>query len=596
MALSRSADPRQSHNMAKTQERNNQNLSCAESEGHARSSSDEEILFEGRQPREPSANSQSPPIRPRPEHATSTPLQQDSRRFHNRRAAGKWTTKHKKSSHGAAATVDYIANIKHNLEDVEQGDIALNPIRDLGGSDSSQSDVDIPGEEGGNISHCTEIESGSLSDLNITKDKKADVHRILDRRKRKSGVQYLVVDTRAGGVKAKWQPRHMLAKTRRHARMINAFDIDFEGKAGSVGIESADDSFSDSEELETDLQVARADVEEERHLEDRYISRMTDEQIAQTLSKQMELGLDSHEIMLFNGDELDTPPPRDSEVARALHNQSNQKHGFSWSTEDGCNAIEHLEGQNATLKGKSRTLASYESSYGRRGGFLAGDIPPDLSDSELEQSRNISREKDRAKKKLRKQEREELRALGMLGKKKFKRAVTRESHADDMGFDDLKQEIRNFLQSSDQTLPLSPMASHVRKVIHEVCHKLAIKSRSVGSGKDRFPILYKTSRTKAFDERVFASFGRRLLPQHDRRERARVVMAKKTHHQDAKGGFYRDGEVVGALAPELGHENRGRAMLEKMGWSTGSGLGALNNRGISAPVAQVVRTSRAGLG
>jgi len=38
-------------------------------------------------------------------------------------------------------------------------------------------------------------------------------------------------------------------------------------------------------------------------------------------------------------------------------------------------------------------------------------------------------------------------------------------------------------------------------------------------------------------------------------------------------------------------------MLEKMGWSTGKALGALNNdRGIVQPVAQVVKTTKAGLG
>jgi hypothetical protein len=57
-----------------------------------------------------------------------------------------------------------------------------------------------------------------------------------------------------------------------------------------------------------------------------------------------------------------------------------------------------------------------------------------------------------------------------------------------------------------------------------------------------------------------------------------------------------DGDVVGASAPEIGVENRGRAMLEKMGWSTGTALGATNNKGILLPVAHVVKNSKAGLG
>lgn len=57
-----------------------------------------------------------------------------------------------------------------------------------------------------------------------------------------------------------------------------------------------------------------------------------------------------------------------------------------------------------------------------------------------------------------------------------------------------------------------------------------------------------------------------------------------------------DGDVVGASAPEIGVENRGRAILEKMGWSSGTALGATNNKGILQPVAHVVKNSRAGLG
>lgn len=53
---------------------------------------------------------------------------------------------------------------------------------------------------------------------------------------------------------------------------------------------------------------------------------------------------------------------------------------------------------------------------------------------------------------------------------------------------------------------------------------------------------------------------------------------------------------MGASVPELGQENKGRNMLEKMGWSKGMSLGALDNNGILEPVAQVMKRSKAGLG
>ncbi len=114
--------------------------------------------------------------------------------------------------------------------------------------------------------------------------------------------------------------------------------------------------------------------------------------------------------------------------------------------------------------------------------------------------------------------------------------------------------------------------------------------------------MYKTPRTIEYNERSLNNIeamlsSKRFLPRSDKAKKRRTPTGK------ARGGFasagvsYRDGEIVGATAPELGQENRGRAMLEKMGWSTGTVLGALNNtRGIVQPVTQIVKTGKAGLG
>jgi len=142
-----------------------------------------------------------------------------------------------------------------------------------------------------------------------------------------------------------------------------------------------------------------------------------------------------------------------------------------------------------------------------------------------------------------------------------------------------------------------------RKVVHELANAFNLKSKSDGSGKKRFPVLYKTQKTRPFFEQTFdaveARISRRFLPRMDVGGRKSGAMRNTTGHG---GGFnktavsYRDGDVVGGTAPELGVENRGRAMLEKMGWSTGTGLGALNNKGILQPVSHVVKTTKAGLG
>ena len=140
-------------------------------------------------------------------------------------------------------------------------------------------------------------------------------------------------------------------------------------------------------------------------------------------------------------------------------------------------------------------------------------------------------------------------------------------------------------------------------MVHEIANVLGLKSKSFGSGKLRYPVLYRTARTVIYDENAIKSLeaqmsGKDFLPRRDKGLRKGSVTSRKTRG----GGFnnaavsYRDGEIVGAMAPELGQENKGRAMLEKMGWSTGTALGALNNKGIMQPLAHVVKTTKAGLG
>ena len=156
------------------------------------------------------------------------------------------------------------------------------------------------------------------------------------------------------------------------------------------------------------------------------------------------------------------------------------------------------------------------------------------------------------------------------------------------------------------SLSLPPMNPHDRKRVHEIANKFNLKSKSVGGGTSRFPTLYKTSRTMDYDEDALSGIeaqlnSKRFMHRPDVRG-ARGPTTRATATRRGRGGFagagvsYKDGEVVGATAPEIGVENRGRTILEKMGWSTGTALGALNNKGILQPVTHVVKTTKAGLG
>ncbi|KAL5045150.1 hypothetical protein BDW71DRAFT_198566 [Aspergillus fruticulosus] len=219
--------------------------------------------------------------------------------------------------------------------------------------------------------------------------------------------------------------------------------------------------------------------------------------------------------------------------------------------------------------------------------------------SELEDELINAWNNDRLKKKTKKREREELRAQGLLGRRRSDPDL-KVKYADGINIEDLKSEIRWFLLSPKNSLSLPPMTKHRRILVHDMAHAVRLSSQSRGKGSSRFPILSKTSRTPKYThrtisqlDRVFSKerFSPRALKAWDKAS-GRSGKTKRGHGNVS----YMDGDLVGASAPEIGAENKGRAMLEKMGWSRGTALGAANNKGILLPVAHVVKNSKAGLG
>ena len=150
------------------------------------------------------------------------------------------------------------------------------------------------------------------------------------------------------------------------------------------------------------------------------------------------------------------------------------------------------------------------------------------------------------------------------------------------------------------SLSLPPMEKEYRKIVHDIANFFNLKSKSDGHGNSRHPTLHKTARSvyDANDLDLIESKLRRkrFLPHSEQRHQNNPRTPNPSRWAAGRPALYRDGEVVGAAAPELGAENRGRAMLERMGWSSGTALGAVNNKGILQPVAHVVKVSRAGLG
>ncbi|KAB8215185.1 hypothetical protein BDV33DRAFT_19983 [Aspergillus novoparasiticus] len=235
----------------------------------------------------------------------------------------------------------------------------------------------------------------------------------------------------------------------------------------------------------------------------------------------------------------------------------------------------------------------------QRGKYRNPDLV--LSDSELELELENAWRNDREKKKGRKQKREELRSQGLLGRGAHDPDL-RSKYTNGMGFSDLKMEIRIFLLSSRTSLALPPMTKHRRKLIHDLANALSLNSQSRGKGSSRFPILHKTSRTPRYTQKTISyidqifSKGRFNHGATKSWDQKITKSAKPPRGRPDSSVSYMDGDIVGASAPEIGAGNKGRAILERMGWSTGTALGATNNKGILLPVAHVVKNSKAGLG
>ncbi|KAF3058977.1 Protein SQS1 [Trichoderma lentiforme] len=234
---------------------------------------------------------------------------------------------------------------------------------------------------------------------------------------------------------------------------------------------------------------------------------------------------------------------------------------------------------------------------GRRLQLLGDDI-----DSDLEEQLQSAFNNDRLKKAQRKKEREELRAMGLLGKKG--QVDLRAKYSTGITMGQVAEEVKTFLLGSQEThvyhstfkvLNLPPMDKRTRKMVHDLANKFDIKSKSIGAGEQRRPVLYRTKKT-TYREAAFEQAVTRIKRQYSRPSQPSKQSRQKPSGRNDAGTSYRDGEVIGASAPELGSGNRGRNMLEKMGWSTGTPLGASDNQGILHPVSQTMKRTRAGLG
>ena len=432
-----------------------------------------------------------------------------------------------------------------------------------------------------------------FDNMSTSSDVMDTVVRVLSKRIRPSGLHYLCVYQGAVPDDARWLPATFLVRAA-EKELIRAFEeaAELRALAMTASCNSSGEDDEDDEEDE-DGDEEEEDEEDEEELDD--------ETIARVLQKQEELGLGSDEVLLYGGDELFVGSssakasfrgygrPSTKRQARVTRNRGPSFPSASAMVDalamDPYAGFDIMDTERPSLKLKKK---------GRR-----GQMPPELEDVDLNEQLRKSWAADRAKKRVKKAEREELRRQGLLGRK-GKSVNVQVKYKGGFGMDDILEEVREFLLDDRQTLSLPPMESHLRAVFHQISASFGLNSRSRGDGQDRFTIFSKASRTTNFTD---AEIDRIILKKgFHKRLRGPLQNQKGPRGSTFRSGNrvrpqvgYQDGETVGANAPELGPENRGHALMMKMGWAKGKGLGAGGNEGILQPIAHTVKTNKAGL-
>jgi len=350
-----------------------------------------------------------------------------------------------KREHEQALIDDYISNMEAQELDLE---VSFNQ-RDLGGTDSDPWQANETSPVGpSKMLSLNEWGRSELDDFDVmsTSDEVlGSVQAIISKRSRKNGQQYLVVWEHLSVDEARWVPTSSLTDVN-SMKLIAQFEAK-EKMNAEISNEEEDGTDLDTDSDPSDDEDVNAS-DDDADLLQRKIDRMTDEKIAKLLAKQEELGMGSSELVLFDdspGADLDEENTINHHRFKSTRRIFRNTHDFKRAKEDfpaasaladAYDGFDVMDFERPSLKKKPK---------GRK-----GRLEFDLSDSELEASMAIAWDKDRLKKRERKDERQALRAQGLLGKKDTKPDL-KAKYKEGMGIHAVKDEIKTFLMGDNTT-------------------------------------------------------------------------------------------------------------------------------------------------
>lgn len=160
----------------------------------------------------------------------------------------------------------------------------------------------------------------------------------------------------------------------------------------------------------------------------------------------------------------------------------------------------------------------------------------------------------------------------------------------------IKDEFELFLTSNRDRISFPPLDPHGSKTVAKFAQHYNMKPSKFGNGNHVQVVAQKTKKTI----RGFPNYN--LIDQLSR-QRPVFMRIDVSRPREPGSGPRRtkvmfdttEGQVIGKDAPEIGRDNVGRRILEKLGWSNGEGLGAHGNKGISEPLMATVKKSKSGL-
>ena len=349
----------------------------------------------------------------------------------------------------AAILEDYISNLRASGELDEVFQSGLIPSREL--------DIHLTTHSPSSSPNRNDIASGwtrsdlqDFDDLATSFTCSESIHAILSKRDRPNGVQYLVIWEGYTVDDARWIPRTSLNMPDAE----NLIDI-FEEEERRMHEYAASESSSDKESEELDI-IPDNFIESDEDIDDedlwrRRVDRLSDEKIAQLLAKQEELGLGSEILKIIDdsAEHIEIPQklkkagkksfssPREK---AARGRQKGKQSLLDLDLEDGMadesDDFNVMEFGNRRLRSSTHTFDT---------SLFAG-----ISDSDLEMQMHSSWMKDRERKRIKKQERQQLRAQGLLGSKNGKPDL-KAKYPETMSPQEVINEILSFLDSNAQS-------------------------------------------------------------------------------------------------------------------------------------------------